>query len=101
MRIYISGKITGCDRVQYLTKFALAEQHLRDKGYSVVNPAAVNGRLPDDTTYDEYMKMSMLMLSFCDAIYMLEDWEESRGARHEKNTAEKKGMSILFQKKGA
>ena len=97
MKIYISGKITGLDRVAYLTKFALAEQNLRDKGYSVINPAAVNGRLPDDTTYNQYMDMSMLMLSWCDAIYMLDNWKDSPGATREKEEAERNGLTVMYQ----
>jgi len=43
----------------------------------------VNAELPRDMTHEEYMKMSLCMLSLYDAIYLLEGWEESRGANRE------------------
>lgn len=81
MKIYISGAITGTD--DYMDRFADAEEKLKKEGHSVINPAAVNSMMPADTTYEEYMKMSLTMLGMCGAIYMLKGWENSRGANRE------------------
>lgn len=97
MKIYISGKITGLKKVDYLKKFALAEKRLIDQGHDVINPARTNATLPENTSYQEYMDMSLLMLSFCDSIYMLNNWEASPGAKREKAEAEKNGMIVLYQ----
>ena len=67
MRVYLSGAITGTD--DYMERFAKAERELTEQGYSVVNPAKVNAQLPEDTTYEEYMKMSFCLLSLCDVAY--------------------------------
>lgn len=97
MKVYISGKITGLKPVDYLKKFAIAEKKLNNEGHEVINPAKTNATLPKSTTYEQYMDMSMLMLSMCDAIYMLNNWKDSPGANREKEQAEKNGMMVLYQ----
>lgn len=96
MKIYISGKITGTD--DYIVRFKEAELELKRRGYTVVNPAAVNAELPEDTTWEEYMEMSKVMLGMCDEVYMLEGWEDSKGACIEFGIASKKGMKITYQR---
>lgn len=81
MRVYISGQITGTE--DYMERFAQAEEKLIKDGYSVINPAAVNSMMPSDTTYEEYMQMSLTMLEMCGAIYMMKGWEKSCGANRE------------------
>ena len=95
MKIYISGAITGTD--DYRERFAKAEKELTDKGWSVVNPAKVNAQLPEDTSYEEYMKMSFCMLDMCEAIYMLKGFEYSCGANRELDYAMAKDMIIMHE----
>jgi len=38
MKIYISGPISGLERVDYMANFAEAERELRAQGYDVLNP---------------------------------------------------------------
>ena len=58
IKIYISGKITGT--TDYMKRFESAEKALSN--YIVINPAKVNAQLPIQTTWEEYMQMSMTML---------------------------------------
>lgn len=96
MRVYISGKISGTK--DYMSRFNAAEKEVRSKGHIVVNPARVNAELPPETKYDEYMTMSLVMLAFCDSIYMTYGWWDSNGARMEHVLAQTKKMQIVYQK---
>ena len=95
MKIYISGAITGTD--DYMERFAKAEKGLTENGYSAINPAKVNAQLPEDTSYEEYMKMSFCMLDMCDGIYMLKGWKKSWGANRELGYAMAKNMIIMYE----
>ena len=95
MKIYISGAITGTD--DYMERFAKTEKELTEQGHSVVNPAKVNAQLPEDTSYEEYMKMSFCMLDMCDGIYMLKGWKKSCGANRELGYAMAKNMIIMYE----
>ena len=95
MRVYISGAITGTD--DYMERFAKAEKELTDKGWSVVNPAKVNAQLPEDTNYEEYMKMCFCMLDMCDSICMLKDWEKSCGANRELGYSMAKKKTVFYE----
>ena len=79
--IYLSGRITGLDREDYLEIFEYYENKLKGKG-DVINPAKVLDKLPV-LCYHEYMQIALKLLSFCDTIYLLPTWAESKGAREE------------------
>ena len=95
MKIYISGSITGTD--DYIERFANAEKGLTENGYSAINPAKVNAQLPEDTSYEEYMKISFCMLDMCEAIFMLRGWNKSCGANRELGYAMAKDMIIMYE----
>ena len=99
MKIYISGAVTDVEH--YAEHFADAEQRLKrcstsDFKVNVLNPIHILSELPDsETTWSEYMDVSMALLKTCDAIYLLDGWENSRGANREAGYAMGKGMKIL------
>ena len=92
MKIYIAGKITG-DK-HYRRKFARAERMLRKLGYSVMNPAWI--RASPEFDWDDYMAVSGAMQERCDGVYFLADWEESEGARAERDKALERGQFAMF-----
>lgn len=94
-RIYISGAISGTD--DFMERFAKAQKELESQGYSVINPALVNSNMPEDTTYDEYMKMAFTMLDMCQTLYLLNGWEKSVGPNLERVYAIRAGKNIVKQ----
>lgn len=100
-KIYISGPISGTN--DYMERFGSAERFLRSKGYDVVNPAAENAKLPEGTSWETCMGESLKMLCSCDAIYMLRNSMQSRGAMVEYGVAcgmdKEVMMEVVFNEK--
>ena len=92
MIVYISGKITG--DTNYLKKFADAELALRSKGYDVINPCDLCYQF---LSYEQFMHVDFALIDVSDAIYLLNDWTGSSGARREKEYAEKIGKKIMYE----
>lgn len=93
MKVYISGKITGLPN--YRDIFAQAERDLLAAGLQPINPAELE--LQEGATWADYMRADIKVLCDCDAIYMLDNWRRSRGARAEHNLAKALGMQIIHE----
>lgn len=93
-RVYISGKITGT--MDFREKFKKVEDHLKSEhpDWIVVNPADVE--LPKICGWEDYMVICLHLLKSCDSIYMLPDWESSKGAEKEYQYAETNGLEVNF-----
>lgn len=89
MIVYISGPITGVQ--DYKENFSAAEEMLKSKGFTVINPVTIGDNLAKaikrEPTYSEYMKADLSALLTCNLIYMLPGWEKSLGAQFEFRTA--------------
>ena len=96
MRIYISGAITGT--TDYKERFKKAEKELLKKGYEVINPVNIAENLPP-LNYNEYLTIDLLLLSLCDAIYMLKGWHNSNGAIKEYTIANKTNKLVIFEER--
>lgn len=92
MRIYIAGKITGCRG--YRRKFAKAERALRKKGHSVMNPAWL--KACPEFSWADYMAVSGAMQKTCDAVFLLDNWQDSRGARGERRRSAELGQRRFY-----
>lgn len=113
--IYISGKI-GESQLSATTieKFKTAEDKLLNEGWDVCNPTSPAFQYDAQTTIAEserdyresgfgvfnwyawLLMYDLHMLAVCDAIYMLEDWQESPGATAEYAYAKACGKEIIY-----
>lgn len=92
MKIYIAGKITG--NPDYKNQFAEAEHTLINLGHSVMNPAWICAG--KEFNYEDYMTVSGAMQKVCDAVFFLDNWEDSKGARREQLSAITKGQKQFY-----
>lgn len=94
MKVYISGKITGLKLKQAMQNFANAELLLGSAGMTPVNP--LNGA-DQKKSWKQHMVRDVELLLGCEAILLLRNWTDSKGARIEKNIAVECGMKILHE----
>ena len=88
MKVYIAGSITN--NPNYKEQFAAAEEKLLVAGHAVINPVKNVG-----FDYKDYIDMGLCELMRCDAIYLLNNWEESPGARLEFWYAVTVGVQVI------
>ncbi|RGB58573.1 MULTISPECIES: DUF4406 domain-containing protein [Bacillota] len=93
MKIYLAGKITG--NHNYKEQFERKQKELEAQGHIVINPVK-----PEGFDYKEYIDMGLSELKYCDAIYLMNGWKESEGARLEFIYAFTVGIGILEEEKG-
>jgi hypothetical protein len=91
-KVYIAGPMTGLPDYNR-PAFFTAETVLQEYGHTVLNPAV----LPDGLEYCEYMRISKAMLMCADSIYLLEGWENSKGAITEKMLVMALNLAIEYQ----
>ncbi len=102
MRVYIAGKVTGEPLAQCTMKFGQAQKLVEAKGYEAVNPLKLiyddKDGLDREVEWIEAMKICLINLLTCDAIYVLKDWQKSPGAMLEVSIAEKLKIQIIHEK---
>lgn len=90
---YISGKITGDSN--YKAKFAAAEAKLRKQGHECINPTKLDC-VSDKLSYGTYIELCLTLLRECDTVYVLPDWQDSKGAKLELGIAKMHGKKIIY-----
>lgn len=83
-RIYIAGKVTGLPYQATFNKFLQVEEMLKHLGQEVVNPMRV---VTKGTEWQLAMKQCLSELTNCNAIFLIDDWQYSNGARLEYHIA--------------
>lgn len=101
MKVYIAGKVTGLPVSEYAENFSKAEEFLSGKGFQTINPVklieTVQDAIPWELSHMEIMDIDLTVLAYCDAIYLMKNWKESRGAREEYRHAIGNGLDIIME----
>ena len=95
MKIYISGKISGTNLTETRKRFASVAKAMKRLGYEPVNPLE-NG-LSEHDTWEAHIVKDIAALLQCKAIYMLQGWQDSKGARIEHHIATEIGLPIMYE----
>ena len=86
--------MSGMAKEDYQKKFSNAEKYLEKLGFDVVNPSTIDsGIIP----YNDLLWADLCALMSCNAIYMLDNWKFSKGAKAEYYFADAIGLEILFE----
>ncbi|MCR4964822.1 MAG: DUF4406 domain-containing protein [Bacteroidales bacterium] len=94
-KVYIAGKVTGEKYQTVFIKFMAAENRLKMDGHEVVNPIRF---CASEWPWADCMRRCIARLMECDAIYLLNDWKQSKGARLEKYLADQLGLTIMKER---
>lgn len=83
VKVYLSGPMSSVGPPDYnYPKFNKEAKRLRDEGYEVINPAEFHN---GETGYPHwyFMRTDLPAVIECDYVYLLDDWECSKGATAE------------------
>tara|TARA_R100000458_G_C8262773_1_gene238124 strand:- start:5 stop:391 length:387 start_codon:yes stop_codon:yes gene_type:complete len=111
--IYVAGPMRGYEHYNY-PAFDERAKILEKYGWVVVNPAQLDRQegkpmsdpmaFSPDTNYEdhEFMRQALkrdmdAICEECTAIYMMADWENSRGAKAEWHLAKALGLDIFYE----
>lgn len=99
--IYVAGPYRGHSESEVVANIRHAEAaaiRLWQTGWAVIcphlNTRMFGGLCPDDT----WLKGDLEILKRCDAIYMVDGWQRSRGATDELHLAQSLNMGVLYEK---
>ena len=102
-KVYIAGPMRGLPDFNYPTFNQYAQAH-RNVGWDVENPAEIGERYgtPEQINADPAMLAAVMAadlhaLETCDAVFLLDGWHKSVGARKELAAALAYGLKIYIQ----
>jgi hypothetical protein len=95
--IYISGKYSGdvAGNIAEARRYAIK---LWEKGYAVICPHLNTAHFEEDCNcqYEDYIEADVRILANCDMIFMLPDWQSSKGACIEHEFASQNNIEIIY-----
>lgn len=89
-KVFISGAISN--NPNYKEQFEEVANKYREAGFAVLSTHTLDLGFE----YEEYMRISLTMLSCCDIIVMLDGWENSTGANLEFDYARSAGKGVIY-----
>jgi hypothetical protein len=107
--IYVAGKYLGKSNWEtYLNihKARVVAERLWSEGWAVICPHSntaffdgEDGTNKDNPTgsWMKWVNGDLEILARCDAIYVLNNWEDSKGAKLELQHARRLGLEVLFE----
>ena len=93
-KIYLSGKITGLTYEQAFNEFLAAEITASKIAEQTINPMKLTHN--HDKSWENYMLEDIKNLFYCDSIFMLDNWNDSKGARIERFIASEMQIPIIY-----
>jgi hypothetical protein len=88
---YLAGPFSGRCRSHTVARFATYQTWLEYGGRQVVNPTVV---VPPSASWWCAMVRCLWVLRLCDELWLLPDWQASRGARLEYRAARVFGLRV-------
>lgn len=101
MLVYVSGRYSGKDWAEIEENIMRAKAvavELWEKGHAVICPHLNTSHFEElcDLSHDDYIAGDLNILTRCDAIVMLPDWEHSQGACVEKALADRLDIPVYL-----
>lgn len=94
MKVYISLPISGKEK-ETRQKADLVKAALSRAGHTPVNPFDIYAG--DNPAYADYLCADLRKLADCDAIFLCDGWQFSRGCRIERVFAEEFCKQIMYE----
>ena len=95
-KMYISGPISGIDKLLAFERFREASEVVKLAGWTPINPMAMESF---ELSWSTYMQIAIDLLKSgeIDGVYMLRGWMHSRGAAIEWILARRLEIPIYYQ----
>lgn len=97
-KIYIAFKVSGEPIHEVTMKFGKAQKEIEELGHEAINPLEVvnDWKMP----WRLAMNLCIKMLVDCDAVLLLPDYRQSKGALLEFDIARRLGIKRYYSTKG-
>lgn len=92
-KLYLSSKITGLSKANYLTNFNKLERKYKPN-YIVINPTKLHSK---KKSWIGYLITDILVLLSCGTIVMDTNWKDSRGCKIERFVAMLMFKKIIYE----